>query len=211
MFNIANAVLYATEGNYVDAVISIACALPGAGAAIAGMKFATSTAKIVGKTMKVVGKSVMTVSLASEAAKKGKEAYSEFQKNGGQLNEKVAGKAIGAAAFGFFAAVSGKSLANEISGISKGLGGIKTAKGLGKTGVRTPEGNVRGTGGGSTFATPASCGTANYNRYKRQIIFPLSTGLSVPFDSLRQDISKVAAHTCSFITEKETYFFEIRP
>lgn len=48
----------------------------------------------------------------------------------------------------------------------------------------------------------AYCGTANYNRYKRQIIFPLSTDLSVPFDSLRQDISKVAAHTCSFITEK---------
>ena len=157
VFDIADAVIYATEGNYTQAAISMACALPGVGTAVAGMKYATKASKIMGKTLKIVGKGVTTAALAQQSIESAQGAYTAYRENGCKIDKNVVGKAVSAAANGFLAAVTGKSLAHDMSSMSKTLGGVKSKTGIGKKSVQTPEGHVvEPVNNSSTFATDTS-------------------------------------------------------
>lgn len=83
--DIINATLYAKEGNWVQAAISMACALPAIGTAVEGITKATKFAKagnLIGKTLQVAGKTYMTASAAKSALDMAEDARIEFASNG---------------------------------------------------------------------------------------------------------------------------------
>ncbi|MER7501442.1 DNRLRE domain-containing protein [Nonomuraea pusilla] len=80
--DLANAGWYALEGNYVDAALSLAGAVPFAGAAATGVKWVKTAVKISG-TAGDVGKAARRVDGAAKLAKAASDRISIIARNGG--------------------------------------------------------------------------------------------------------------------------------
>ena len=120
--DLVNAGLYAAEGQWGKAAVSMACALPFVGNVIAGATKATKFAKagnIIGKTLQMAGKAYMTVQAASKALDLAGDARIEYAKKGGQVTLGVAAKTLGAIAMGTLAVMSGKDIISDTLNLSK--------------------------------------------------------------------------------------------
>ena len=80
--------MYALEGRWGEAAVSLSCALPAIGTAIAGVSKATKLAKagsIIGQTMKYAGKAYMSVQIATKALELAGDAKVQYAVNGGKV------------------------------------------------------------------------------------------------------------------------------
>ena len=120
--DVINAGVYALEGRWGEAAVSLACALPAIGTAIAGVSKATKLAKagnIIGQTMKYAGKAYMTVQTATQALELAGDAKVQYAVNGGKLTWDIAKKAVGAAALGALSVMSAGSLMKDVTSLTK--------------------------------------------------------------------------------------------
>ena len=120
--DVINAFVYAAEGQWGKAAVSVACALPFIGTVVTAATKAKKFAKVgsmIGKTLQMAGKVYMTAQAAATALDMAGNARLEYAVNGGQVTLGVAANTLGAIAVGAIAAMSGKDLVSETLNLSK--------------------------------------------------------------------------------------------
>ncbi len=182
--DVINAGVYALEGKWGQAAVSLACALPAVGTAIAGVSKATKFAKagnIIGQAMKYAGKGFMTVQTASESLKLAGDAKAEYAVNGGKLTWSVAKKAVGALALGALATMSASSLMKDVTSLTK-MSDVKTKTTVADV-ADSVSGKVEKSSGISGENISAGSGGMMKNRNRGYIVCPFGKGGS---SSLKQ-------------------------
>ena len=177
--DVINAGVYALEGKWGQAAVSLACALPAIGTAIAGVSKATKFAKvgnIIGQTMKYAGKAYMTVQTASESLKLAGDAKAEYAVNGGKLTWSVAKKAVGALALGALATMSASSLMKDVTSLTK-MSDLKTKTTVADV-ADSVSGKVEKSSGISGENISAGSGGMMKNRNRGSVVWTFGTSRS---------------------------------
>ncbi len=175
--DVVNAGVYALEGKWGQAAVSMACALPAIGTAIAGVSKATKFAKagnIIGQAMKYAGKGFMTVQTASESLKLAGDARAEYAVNGGKLTWSVAKKAVGALALGALATMSASSLMKDVTSLTK-MSDVKTKTTVADV-ADSVSGKVEKSSGISGENISAGSGGMMKNRNRGSVVWPFGKG-----------------------------------
>ncbi len=177
--DVINAGVYALEGKWGQAAVSLACALPAIGTAIAGVSKATKFAKagnIIGQTMKYAGKAYMTVQTATQALEMAGDAKVQYAVNGGKVTPDMALNIAGAAAMGALAVMSAGSMMKEVTSLAK-ASGIKmettvrdvadsiSGKTKGSDNVFSVSTSSKTTSGGADFFVGSEGVAKNLNEY----------------------------------------------
>ena len=195
--DVINAGVYALEGKWGQAAVSLACALPAVGTAIAGVSKATKFAKvgnIIGQAMKYAGKGFMTVQTASESLKLAGDAKAEYAVNGGKLTWSVAKKAVGALALGALATMSASSLMKDVTSLTK-MSDVKTKTTVADV-ADSVSGKVEKSSGISGENISASSGGMMKNRNRGSVVWPFGKGGSgTDLDGVRIINKKYAGKT----------------
>ncbi len=125
--DIINAAIYAMEGDWVNAGICIACALPVIGTAVAGITKATKFAKagsIIGKTLQIAGKVYTTVQTATTALEMAGDAKLQYAANGGNMTFGIAAKMVGATVMAAISVATAGSLAKDVSSLASDINSL---------------------------------------------------------------------------------------
>ena len=120
--DVLNAGVYALEGKWGQAAVSLACALPAIGTFVAGVSKATKLAKvgnIIGQTMKYAGKAYMTVQTATQALELAGDGKIQYAVNGGKVTWDIVKKTAGAMALGALSVLSAGSLMKDVTSLTK--------------------------------------------------------------------------------------------
>ena len=174
--DVINAGVYALEGKWGQAAVSLACALPAIGTAIAGVSKATKFAKvgnIIGQTMKYAGKAYMTVQTATQALEMAGDAKVQYAVNGGKVTPDMALNIAGAAAMGALAVMSAGSMMKEVTSLAK-ASGIKM-----ETTVRDVADSISGKvekGSGISGGSGSSGSGMMKNKNRGYVVWPFGKG-----------------------------------
>ncbi len=195
--DVINAGVYALEGKWGQAAVSLACALPAVGTAIAGVSKATKFAKvgnIIGQTMKYAGKAYMTVQTATQALEMAGDAKVQYAVNGGKVTPDMALNIAGAAAMGALAVMSAGSMMKEVTSLAK-ASGIKM-----ETTVRDVADSISGKvekGSGISGGSGSSGSGMMKNKNRGYVVWPFGKGgskTSIPLLETSKDISGITTN-----------------
>ncbi|MDE6433431.1 MAG: hypothetical protein K2L07_04310 [Lachnospiraceae bacterium] len=120
--DVINAGLYAMEGDWVNAAVCIASALPVIGTAVAGVTKGTKivkAGKAIEKTLKLAGKTYATVQTATAALEMAGDAKIQYAASGGKMTLNVAAKIVGATAMTAISVAAAGSLMKDLTSLSK--------------------------------------------------------------------------------------------
>ena len=120
--DVADAVIYFSEGETLKGVLSLVCAIPAVGDIIGAVRTGSKlakVAKVIGNGIRSAQKLYITAEAATTAIELAGDAKMEYAVNGSEMNSSIAYKGLGAAALLGIAVLSGKSLMKDVSAFSK--------------------------------------------------------------------------------------------
>ncbi|MCM1499074.1 MAG: PKD domain-containing protein [Clostridium sp.] len=127
--DLVNGVLYAAEGDYVNAAISFACGIPAVGTVVAGVARATKAVKAIKTAQKITDacRTVAKVGNAAAGMKANYDTYMQARREGKSVGEAITYTA-GAVVAGFAMGASAKWAAGKVRSLaSRAMPKLKTA------------------------------------------------------------------------------------
>ena len=124
LFDVADGILYISEGNYLQAAISFASALPVVGSAVSAVSKGTKlcrAGKLMARSLALTEKMVVAANTMYETGKCAIDAYFAYENSGGKINGDVVKSAVGAVVMGGLTAFGIHGAANKVDNLSRAI------------------------------------------------------------------------------------------